>query len=97
MTLQVQLDDKNVVLHIDDSVVDWLIENGYSKTMGARPMARLIQEKLKKPLAEHILFGELSTSGGNVYLEESNDQINFRIESSKKEEKERLATKNTTL
>ena len=97
VTLQVQLDDKNVVLHIDDSVVDWLIENGYSKTMGARPMARLIQEKLKKPLAEHILFGELSTSGGNVYLEESNDQINFRIESSKKEEKERLATKNTTL
>ena len=97
VTLQVQLDDKNVVLHIDDSVVDWLIENGYSKTMGARPMARLIQEKLKKPLAEHILFGELSTSGGNVYLEESNDQINFRIESSKKENKERLAAKNTTL
>ena len=97
VTLQVQLDDKNVVLHIDDSVVDWLIKNGYSKTMGARPMARLIQEKLKKPLAEHILFGELSASGGDVYLEESNDQINFRIESSKKENKERLATKNTTL
>ena len=97
VALQVQLDDKNVVLHIDDSVVDWLIKNGYSKTMGARPMARLIQEKLKKPLAEHILFGDISTSGGNVYLEESNDQINFRIESSKKEDKERLATKNTTL
>ena len=97
VALQVQLDDKNVVLHIDDSVVDWLIKNGYSKTMGARPMARLIQEKLKRPLAEQILFGELSDSGGNVYLDESNGQINFRIESSNKENKDGLASKNITL
>ena len=96
VALQVQLDDKNVVLQIDDSVVEWLIENGYSKTMGARPMARLIQEKLKKPLAEQILFGELSVTGGNVYLNEENDQITFRIESSKKESKEELTTKNFT-
>ncbi len=96
VALQVQLDDKNVVLQIDDSVVEWLIENGYSKTMGARPMARLIQEKLKKPLAEQILFGELSVTGGNVYLNEENDQITFRIESSKKESKEGLTTKNFT-
>ena len=97
VALQVQLDDKNVVLHIDDSVVDWLIKNGYSKTMGARPTARLIQEKLKRPLAEQILFGELSDSGGNVYLDESNGQINFRIESSNKENKDGLASKNITL
>mgnify|MGYP001423844582 FL=1 len=48
VALQVQLDDKNVVLHIDGSVVEWFVENGYSKSMGARPMGRLIQEKLKK-------------------------------------------------
>ena len=65
--------------------------------MGARPMARLIQEKLKRPLAEQILFGELSDSGGNVYLDESNGQINFRIESSNKENKDGLASKNITL
>ena len=46
--------------------------------MGTR-LARLIQEKLKNTGGEHILFGGLSSSGGNVYLEESNDQINFRI------------------
>jgi len=93
VALQVQLDDKNVVLHIDNSVVDWLVENGYSKSMGARPMSRLIQEKLKKPLAEDILFGKLSNSGGDVYLSEENGQINFRIEAGNRDNKEALRSK----
>ena len=93
VALQVQLDDKNVVLHIDNSVVDWLVENGYSKSMGARPMSRLIQEKLKKPLAEDILFGKLSNSGGDVYLSEENGQINFRIEAGNRDNKDALRSK----
>lgn len=64
--LQAQLDDKHVVLNIDDAVRQWFAENGYDATMGARPMKRLIQEKLKKPLAEMILFGELADEGGAV-------------------------------
>ncbi|MBR9866329.1 MAG: ATP-dependent Clp protease ATP-binding subunit ClpA [Oceanospirillales bacterium] len=64
--LQAQLDDKNVVMHIDDEARQWFAEKGYDATMGARPMKRLIQEKLKKPLAEMILFGELAEDGGDV-------------------------------
>ncbi len=64
--LQAQLDDKKVVLHVDDSARQWFAEKGYDASMGARPMRRLIQEKLKKPLAEMILFGELADEGGDV-------------------------------
>ena len=92
VALQVQLDDKNVVLHIDGSVVEWFVENGYSKSMGARPMGRLIQEKLKKPLAEDILFGKLSHSGGEVFVTESGGHIKFRAES-KANEKQELITR----
>ena len=70
--LQVQLDEKSVLLHVDDSARDWFVEHGYSETMGARPMARLIQEKLKKALAEDILFGDLA-GGGDVYVSAADD------------------------
>ncbi|GAB3043971.1 ATP-dependent Clp protease ATP-binding subunit ClpA [Acinetobacter apis] len=64
--LQAQLDDKKVVLDVDESARQWMAKNGYDQLMGARPMQRLIQEHLKKPLAEMILFGELAAQGGNV-------------------------------
>jgi ATP-dependent Clp protease ATP-binding subunit ClpA len=66
--LQVQLEDKRVVLHLDDAARTWFAEKGYDAQMGARPMQRLIQEKLKKPLAEMILFGELADEGGEVAI-----------------------------
>ena len=66
MELQTQLDDKHVTLEISDEAREWLAIHGYDVKMGARPMARLIQEKLKKPLAEEILFGSLSHGGGTV-------------------------------
>ncbi len=66
--LQVQLEEKRVVLHLDDSARSWFAEKGYDEQMGARPMKRLIQEKLKKPLAEMILFGELAEEGGSVLI-----------------------------
>ena len=85
--LQVQLDDKKVLLHMDESAVDWFLEHGYSETMGARPMARLIQEKLKKTLAEYILFGELAENGGDVTISAKDDDIKLEIKGRKKQEK----------
>lgn len=63
--LQAQLDDKKVILEIEEEVRDYLAEKGYDRLMGARPMARLIQDEIKKPLAEMILFGDL-VDGGTV-------------------------------
>jgi ATP-dependent Clp protease ATP-binding subunit ClpA len=65
--LQVQLDDKQVTLEIDDDVRDYLADKGYDRLMGARPMQRLIQDEIKKPLASMILFGDL-VNGGVVHL-----------------------------
>jgi len=88
--LQVQLDDKKVTLHVDDSARDWFVEHGYSETMGARPMARLIQEKLKKALAEAILFGELS-SGGEVVVSIEKDEVKLAITGRKNAEGRELS------
>lgn len=65
--LQVQLDDKQVTLEIDDEVRDYLADKGYDRLMGARPMQRLIQDEIKKPLASMILFGDL-VNGGVVHI-----------------------------
>ena len=74
--LQSQLDDKKVFLEVDDDARLWLAENGYDAKMGARPMDRLIQEKIKKPLAEEVLFGSLAEKGGTVLVSvEDNDLI----------------------
>ena len=78
VNLQVQLDEKNVMLHVDRKAVDWFVENGYSESMGARPMARLIQEKLKKSLAEDILFGALK-DGGDVNVTARGGDIKITI------------------
>jgi len=88
--LQVQLDDKKVQLHIDDSAVDWFVEHGYSESMGARPMSRLIQEKLKKALAEDILFGDLSAAGGDVEVSAVDGEIKLNVKSRKSQEKKEL-------
>ena len=61
--LQTQLDEKQVQLQVDDAAREWLVEEGYDKTMGARPMERVIQEHIKKPLADMVLFGALSKGG----------------------------------
>ncbi|WP_022956045.1 ATP-dependent Clp protease ATP-binding subunit ClpA [Perlucidibaca piscinae] len=66
--LQAQLDDKHVQLDVDADARAWLAEKGYDPLMGARPMARVIQEHLKKPLAELILFGVLADKGGKVHI-----------------------------
>jgi ATP-dependent Clp protease ATP-binding subunit ClpA len=82
MELQVQLDDKQVSLHVDDDAIDWFVSHGYDKSMGARPMLRLIQTEIKKPLAEDILFGQL-VNGGDVHISVENDKICLEIEAAK--------------
>ena len=76
--LQAQLDDKKVTLDIDESARLWLGTHGYDKVMGARPMARLIQDKIKKPLAEELLFGKLE-HGGHIIISEKNDELDIEI------------------
>jgi len=79
--LQAQLDDKKVMLEVDKDARDWLVREGYDDKMGARPMQRLIQEKIKRGLAEDILFGKLAKNGGTVYITVEDDQLKMDIES----------------
>ena len=78
--LQGQLDDKKVFLTVDEEARNWLAVQGYDTKMGARPMDRLIQEKIKKPLAEEVLFGALSQRGGNVQVTVANDALKISID-----------------
>ncbi len=80
--LEAQLQDKKITLLIDDEVRLWLAERGYDNKMGARPMARVIQDHLKKPLANEILFGSLS-GGGTVKVLMQDDTPIFEYETLK--------------
>lgn len=77
--LEVQLENRHVILEVDEGARAWLARNGYDKKMGARPMARLIQEQIKKPLAEELLFGQLS-NGGHVKVTIEKGKIKFLME-----------------
>ena len=65
LQLELQLADRNVHIELDDEAREWLTNRGYDKLYGARPMQRLVQEKIKQPLAEELLFGKL-VDGGEV-------------------------------
>ncbi|MFP6834535.1 MAG: ATP-dependent Clp protease ATP-binding subunit ClpA [Pseudomonadales bacterium] len=78
--LQAQLDDKKVTLDVNEEARDWLVREGYDEKMGARPMQRLIQERIKSQLAEDVLFGALSKNGGTVYVTVEDDDLHLRCE-----------------
>ncbi|WP_346350748.1 ATP-dependent Clp protease ATP-binding subunit ClpA [Oceanimonas sp. AH20CE76] len=78
--LQAQLDAKGVSLEVSEPARHWLAEKGYDKSMGARPMGRVIQEQLKKPLANELLFGEL-VGGGSVRVSLKDDELHFEFQS----------------
>jgi len=80
--LEGQLEPKGVVLDVSDEAKQWFASNGFDQNMGARPMGRLIQEKLKKPLAEELLFGCL-TSGGRVIVGVDDDQLRLTFDNAK--------------
>ncbi|NOX43710.1 MAG: ATP-dependent Clp protease ATP-binding subunit ClpA [Gammaproteobacteria bacterium] len=79
--LETQLEDKNVTIQVEPNAKQWLAENGFDPVMGARPMSRVIQENIKKNLAEEILFGEL-TEGGHVVVDEKDGELTLDIKSS---------------
>tara|TARA_R110002096_G_scaffold261292_1_gene454507 strand:+ start:14452 stop:16719 length:2268 start_codon:yes stop_codon:yes gene_type:complete len=76
--LEAQLDEKKVTVDVTEEAREWLAIHGYDKIMGARPMARLIQEKVKRALAEELLFGALE-NGGHVVITIENDDIAVEI------------------
>jgi len=83
--MEQQLAEKDVNLTIGQEVREWFAKEGYDPKMGARPMERLIQEKIRKPLAEELLFGKLS-SGGSVRISRPADKLEFEIEGGKSAE-----------
>jgi ATP-dependent Clp protease ATP-binding subunit ClpA len=79
LQMEVQLADRNVTISLSDDAADWLAKNGFDELYGARPLARVIQEHIKKPLADDILFGRL-VRGGHVRVVLENGKITFEIE-----------------
>ncbi len=73
LQLEAQLGDRQVTIELTEDATKWLIEHGYDEHMGARPMARLIQETIKKPLADEVLFGKLK-AGGHVRVMLTKDE-----------------------
>ena len=82
--LEAQLQEKGVTIEVDDSARLWLAEHGYDPKMGARPMARVIQEHIKKPLAEELLFGRL-VDGGEVHVHAEGDRLVCEVVEEKEE------------
>ncbi|PCD03926.1 ATP-dependent Clp protease ATP-binding subunit ClpA [Sphingomonas spermidinifaciens] len=78
LQLELQLADRGVHIRLDDESKTWLTERGYDKLYGARPMGRLIQEKIKQPLAEELLFGKL-VHGGEVSVKLKDNALSFEI------------------
>ncbi len=85
--LEAQLHEKHVSLTVEPEARQWLAEHGFDPLMGARPMARVIQEKIKRPLADELLFGKL-VGGGRVVVGVADGQLSVRAE----EEAQRLLT-----
>ena len=73
--LEAQLQEKHVSLNVDANARRWLAEHGFDPQMGARPMARMLQEKIKRPLADELLFGELAHGGRVDVVVVDNDLV----------------------
>ena len=76
LQMEAQLSERQVNIEISSEAADWLAEKGYDQQMGARPLARVIQEYIKKPLAEELLFGKLA-GGGTVRILRDGDKLSF--------------------
>jgi ATP-dependent Clp protease ATP-binding subunit ClpA len=81
LQLEAQLSDRHVTIELTDEARSWLAERGYDKLYGARPLARVIQDTIKKGLAEELLFGKL-VKGGHVKVRVENGKLAFDIDSS---------------
>tara|TARA_B110000116_G_scaffold123434_1_gene107125 strand:+ start:1559 stop:3889 length:2331 start_codon:yes stop_codon:yes gene_type:complete len=95
--LEVQLHDRDVTIELDNQARKWLGKRGYDELYGARPLARVIQDQVKKPLADELLFGKLS-KGGSVKVSVVNNKLFFKVKASKsvkfvKEKNKKLGNK----
>ena len=79
MELEAQLSDRDVTIELTDAAREWLAKKGYDKHFGARPLARIIQEHIKKPLSEELLFGAL-VKGGTVKVSAEDGKVAFEYE-----------------
>ncbi|KMW56089.1 ATP-dependent Clp protease ATP-binding subunit ClpA [Candidatus Rhodobacter oscarellae] len=91
--LEAQLMDRNVTIELTRPAAEWIADKGYDDKMGARPLGRVIQEHIKKPLAEELLFGKLA-KGGNIKVGVKDGKLDLRIEEA---QAPRLATKKPPL
>ncbi|WP_340150223.1 ATP-dependent Clp protease ATP-binding subunit ClpA [uncultured Sneathiella sp.] len=80
LQLETQLEDRNVTISLSDTAATWLAKKGYDANYGARPLARVIQDSIKKPLSEELLFGKLA-KGGHVSVGVKAGELTFKIES----------------
>ena len=93
LELETQLDNRNVFIDLSKEAANWLGKKGYSENMGARPLGRLIQEKVKKPIAEEILYGQLSKGGTvKVSIKKGNLEFTFLPSKNKKKTKKKILT-----
>ena len=80
LQLEGQLIDRNVTIEFSDDILKWLAEEGYDDKMGARPISRKIQESIKKPMSEALLFGDLK-KGGIVKLSVNKNKLDLQFKS----------------
>jgi ATP-dependent Clp protease ATP-binding subunit ClpA len=88
--LESQLSERNITINLTEDALAWLAEHGYDKAMGARPLARLIADKIKKPLADEVLFGKLS-KGGSVTIGVEDEHLTFAYATGKPKGKAKQA------
>jgi len=89
MQLEAQLADRHVSIDLSDDARKWLAQKGFDPLYGARPLARVIQENIKKPLAEDILFGKLEKGGTvRIGLDRETDKLTFVVVESKSSPRE---------
>lgn len=81
LQLEVQLADRNITIELTEDANHWLAKRGYDEQLGARPLARVIQESIKKPLADEVLFGQLTKGGAvRVIVDDDKDELAFEFE-----------------
>jgi len=78
LQLELQLTERNVDISLDAEAMAWIAKKGYDKSNGARPLSRVIQEHIKKPLADELLFGKLA-KGGEIVIKVKKDKLTFEI------------------
>tara|TARA_X000000950_G_scaffold236605_1_gene287593 strand:+ start:1728 stop:4031 length:2304 start_codon:yes stop_codon:yes gene_type:complete len=83
LELELQLSDRNVIIEVNRGAMDWLVQQGYDPLMGARPMARIIQENIKKPLADELLFGKLQHGGVVQVSQDKKKGLSIKLKSGK--------------